>query len=211
MFCRRTINVNQPGLLSLVSGWHSYCTVIITKRYKEMRRHYAILAVRNIKKISLNAVLNCFLQVLCLSLLIIFLLHITTSSISDNYLILIFLLMIIILVIAGINYYNHASIQLLKRRNELELRLILGAAMKDLLIMIITESILRIVMATIFSLVIVDLIIPLLNQISFNQISLKKNFNWQLLPLILIYYLFIISIAWVNLKINQSKISSRFK
>ncbi|MFW5700865.1 MAG: hypothetical protein ACOCWM_04170, partial [Cyclobacteriaceae bacterium] len=78
-------------------------------------------------------------------------------------------------------------------------------------IMIITESILRIVMATIFSLVIVDLIIPLLNQISFNQISLKKNFNWQLLPLILIYYLFIISIAWVNLKINQSKISSRFK
>lgn len=176
-----------------------------------MMRHYAILAVRNIKKFSLNAVLNCCLQVLCLSLLIIFLLHIATNSISDNYLILIFLLMIIILVIAGINYYNLASIQLIKRRNEFELRLILGAAMKDLSILIITESILRIVMATIFSLVIVDLMIPLLNQITINQISLKNNINWQLLSLIFIYHLFIISIAWVNLKINRSNLSIGIK
>ena len=175
-----------------------------------MMIHYAILAIRNIKKFSLNAIMNCCLQVFCLSTFIILMLHISKGSVTGNYQILILFLMVFIMLIAGINFYNLSTLQVIKRRNELGLRVMLGAAMIDLSLLVIVEAILRMGFAILISLVFADMVLPLINKLTVNQVTLKHDFSWKMIPFLILFQVVTSIIVWINMKINRSKLPVGF-
>lgn len=172
--------------------------------------HYAISALRNIKKFSLNSIINCCLQVLCISTLIIIMLHLFSGSIAAHYQALMLIFIFIIMLIAGFSFYTLSSILLLKRKNEFSLRLMLGARLNDISVLIMVESLLRLIVATVISLVVADLIIPLLNVFTINKLNLEQDFNWKIIPVLLLLYLFTVAVAWLNLNINKKKLSAGF-
>ena len=175
-----------------------------------MMIHYAISAFRNIKNISLNAIMNCCLQVFCLSTFIILMLHIFKGTVNSNYETLALLMMGLVMLIAGINYFNLSTLQFVKRRQELGLRVMLGAAMKDLSNLLIVESIIRIGLATLISLVFADLILPVINKLTVNQVSMKHDFSWKMIPFLLLFQVIISAIGWINIRINRNKLPIGF-
>ncbi len=91
-----------------------------------------------------------------------------------------------ILLIASINYMNLASARSALRAKEIGIRKVIGARRKELIFQFLSESVLIAWSAILIAFVLLYLILPWLNQISGQQLSVNILLKWQVLvPLFL--------------------------
>jgi putative ABC transport system permease protein len=91
------------------------------------------------------------------------------------YLYIFFSVAVIILLLACINYINLATAQSIKRAREVGIRKVMGSARWQLIFQFFTESLLLVLCASVLSLLLMELITPVLRQIAGKEISIWKN------------------------------------
>ncbi|MEJ7767338.1 MAG: ABC transporter permease, partial [Chitinophagaceae bacterium] len=91
------------------------------------------------------------------------------------YLYIFFLVAGIILLLACINYINLATAQSMKRAKEVGIRKVMGSARWQLIIQFFTESFLLVVCALLLSLVLMELVSPVIQKIAGRDISIWQN------------------------------------
>jgi ABC-type antimicrobial peptide transport system permease subunit len=96
-----------------------------------------------------------------------------TSSINLIYILL--LLAIFILLIACVNFMNLSTARSAKRMKEVGLRKVVGANKRQLVRQFLGESVLYSLIALMFAVVLVELALPHLNQLSFKDMSLYRS------------------------------------
>ena len=101
------------------------------------------------------------------------------------YLYIFFSVAVIILLLACINYINLATAQSVKRAKEVGIRKVMGSARWQLILQFFTESLLLVICASVLSLLLMQLISPLLKQITGKQISIWSN-GWLFVTLLMI-------------------------
>ncbi len=83
------------------------------------------------------------------------------------------ILSLLVLVVASVNYANLATAQNIGRTREVGLRRTLGAMRRQLLIQFLTESLVLTSMAMTIAIVLLELVVPLFNQVSGKVVSLN--------------------------------------
>ena len=81
---------------------------------------------------------------------------------------------LLILIIAFINYINITTARASVRLREVAVRKIIGSSLKNLVGLFLTESIITILFATLISFVLINLVVPLFNDVTGKQLSI-----WQ--------------------------------
>ncbi|MEO8150787.1 MAG: ABC transporter permease [Bacteroidia bacterium] len=98
---------------------------------------------------------------------------------SDNTYILIFITIgLFIIVIAGINYVNLSTARASLRAKEIGIRKVAGAAKNSLIRQFLTESVIIAVLASIVAVVIAQLVLPAINNITHKDLSLISTHNY---------------------------------
>ncbi|WP_423147755.1 ABC transporter permease [Rubrolithibacter danxiaensis] len=99
----------------------------------------------------------------------------------------------IILLLACINYINLATAQSSRRAKEVGVRKVIGSDRGRIILQFFTESFLLVILAALFSLLILQLITPFLTKIGGEQISLW-NYNWHFIAGVIIGFALIVGI-----------------
>jgi ABC-type antimicrobial peptide transport system permease subunit len=81
------------------------------------------------------------------------------------------LVVVLLLLIASINYVNLSTARSLTRAKEVSIRKIIGAGRKELFLQFITETLVLFVFSLIVAVLLIDLLMPLYNNISGKQLS----------------------------------------
>jgi putative ABC transport system permease protein len=87
----------------------------------------------------------------------------------------------LILIIASINYMNLSTARSSTRTKEIGLRKVIGATRKKIIFQFLSESVIVGLIAFIFSIILVELTLPLLSQFTDKKISLLNSNNYSLL------------------------------
>jgi putative ABC transport system permease protein len=88
---------------------------------------------------------------------------------------------ILILIIACINFINLSTARSAKRSTEVGLRKVFGANKGMLFRQFILESIIIVIMALILAIILFDLMLPLLNNLTGNHFTMNQFLNWNYL------------------------------
>lgn len=129
--------------------------------------------------------------------------HFNTKYASFNYqtsnqtILLFSLIGILILCIAGINFVNLATGQAVKRSREVGMRKVLGAFKRQLINQFFSETLLFNFFAMILSLILAQLVLPILNQFLGNQINLSLFGNASIFFFIVSIFLFISALTGI--------------
>ena len=116
---------------------------------------------------------------------------------DDKYLTIFFAVAIAVLIIACINFINLTTARSLKRAKEVGLRKTLGADYKELVKQFLLESILLSVIAGIFSIILVELMLPVVNTITGKHYAVDyTNVNSYLLFFGLVFFTGILAGAY---------------
>ncbi|MFW5644507.1 MAG: FtsX-like permease family protein [Bacteroidota bacterium] len=99
-----------------------------------------------------------------------------------SYIYILSLIAISILFIAGINFMNLATARSASRAMEVSIRKILGSDRKKLIFQFLGESIFLSLLAFIFSLALIEILLPVLNNITHKNVEFNSYFNSFLLP-----------------------------
>lgn len=92
---------------------------------------------------------------------------------------------LLILLIACINFMNLSTAQSAGRAKEVGVRKIIGSGRRNLIRQFLTESLLTALLAFIFSVALIILLLPLLNQLTGKEISLANSLSTWLFPALL--------------------------
>ena len=98
---------------------------------------------------------------------------------------------IFILLIACINFINLSTAGSSGRAKEVGIKKVLGSEKKDLVKQFLTESLVMSLIATILALIIIELVLPLFNNLSGKELTISLFTNYQFLAGILILTIFI--------------------
>ncbi|WP_299184902.1 ABC transporter permease [uncultured Aquimarina sp.] len=109
------------------------------------------------------------------------------GSVSDiKYLYLLITLALFIQLVACINFINLSTARANKRSKEIGVRKTIGADKKSLIGQFLGESILLSLLATIVSIPLTSILLPLVNQLTQGDISFLAIFDWRVLLILLI-------------------------
>jgi putative ABC transport system permease protein len=97
---------------------------------------------------------------------------------NKQYLYIFWIVGAVILLLACINYVNLATAQSTRRAKEVGIRKVMGSGRKQLISQFFSESILMVIAASFLSILLFQLVAPLLTQIGGKSVSLW-NFGWQ--------------------------------
>lgn len=98
---------------------------------------------------------------------------------------------VFILLIACINYVNLSTASSSSRAKEVGIKKVLGSEKKDLIRQFLTESIVISLIATFLALIIIELVLPIFNNLSGKELTISHFTNYQFLVAILILTIFI--------------------
>lgn len=178
-----------------------------------MMKHYFILAWRNLRIFSINILTSFIGLILGIStgiFLILYLLEGIESPkiFTDKSIIII--LFIIFIIVGGIIYINLYSFITIRRSKEIAIRKTLGANKKDLFKQFFIDSLLRIILTLLISLTLIDLMLPVINIIMNHDISLKSDFNYKIILMLLLMILFYSWLGGIYVKLNFRKFKQNF-
>ena len=91
------------------------------------------------------------------------------------------LIALFLVVIAAINYTNLATARAAKRAREIGIRKVTGASRQQLLVQFLSESVLVAFVSLLFSLLLVELLLPYFNTLTANSFKLSNILQWELL------------------------------
>jgi len=123
------------------------------------------------------------------------------------YVIVFFLSAIFILIIAGVNYVNIAITRSLKRTKEVAIRKVNGAKRLQLIHQFQSESLITVLFSAILSILFIDLILPVYNQLTGSTMVTLEIFTTRNIMLFLLIILFLGSVSGLY----PSLFASRFK
>src|SRR6202043_1854767 len=86
-----------------------------------------------------------------------------------------------ILLIACINFVNLTIARSLKRAKEIGVRKVIGSSRKQLIIQFLGESFLLCLLAFVLAIIILQLLIPVFNQLADKTLALSKLFDGELM------------------------------
>ena len=101
---------------------------------------------------------------------------------DKSYIYILSLIAISILFIAGINFMNLATARSSSRAREVSIRKILGSDRRKLIYQFLGESVFLSLLAFIFSLVLIEILLPVFNNITHKDIEFNNYFNSILIP-----------------------------
>ena len=173
-----------------------------------MMKHYFILALRNLIKLSINTVSSIIGLILGISSTIFLLLYMDDEIKYSNFdmdkavFIILFTILILVAVIIYINLY---SFILIKRAKEISIRKALGASKWDLFKQFFIDSLLRVSLILLISLTLVDLMLPIVNALIERNISLKYDIDYKIVFLLILSGLFYGWLGGFYVKITSGK------
>ena len=112
-----------------------------------------------------------------------------SASANRDYLRLFFIIGLITLLIACINFINLSTASSLGRAKEVGVRKVLGAARSRLVRQFIGESLLLCFISFLVSLLLIDLLLPYLNDLTGTVLHFDLVSNWQLLALFVVIFI----------------------
>jgi len=98
---------------------------------------------------------------------------------------------IFILIIAGVNYVNLATVKTFKRIKEVGVRKVTGALRYQLVFQFIGESLIMAIISGILSVLVMDLMLPLFNRITENNLESTEMLSFQNMGMLLILVVFL--------------------
>jgi len=109
------------------------------------------------------------------------------GAISDiNYLYLLIILALFIQLVACVNFINLSTARANKRAKEIGVRKAIGADKKSLVGQFLGESVLLSLFATLISIPITGLLLPLVNRLTEGQVGLIELFDWKVLLVLVV-------------------------
>jgi putative ABC transport system permease protein len=102
---------------------------------------------------------------------------------------------IFILIIAGVNYVNLATVKTFKRIKEVGVRKVTGALRYQLVFQFIGESLIMAIISGILAVLVMDIMLPLFNQITGNNLDSIEILSIQNLGMLLILVIFLGSVS----------------
>lgn len=102
---------------------------------------------------------------------------------------------VFILIVAVINFMNLSTARSEKRGKEVGVRKTLGSGRSNLIGQFLIESTLTVAIAVIFALVLVELLLPVFNEITGKELSTNYTGNFQTIPALIVFTLVVGAIA----------------
>ncbi|EDP71724.1 putative transporter permease protein [Flavobacteriales bacterium ALC-1] len=192
------VTMNSPGLAEFVRTNQNYATQNFTYSYVKLsdvesakliekklpeflnaRGAKDFAAVGFTKKLVLQKVSDIHLYSKGISRQI--------GSVSDiSYLYLLIVLALFIQLVACVNFINLSTARANKRAKEIGVRKAIGADKKSLISQFLGESVLLSLFATLLSIPITALVLPLVNQLTQGNVDYMSLLNWRVLLILLV-------------------------